>query len=56
MMKSLENQGISETWRNIIAEIYNNLEARIITDLKGPLFPIGKGVRQGLQLLTARNF
>lgn len=47
MLKSLENQGISEAWRNIIAEMYKNLEARIITDLKGPFFPIEKGVRQG---------
>ena len=47
MLSALKKQGVSEVWINLITEMYNNLEAKKITDKIGPNFPIKKGVKQG---------
>ena len=47
MIEALKKQGISNIWINLIKEMYTNLKANIITDKKGELFQIKKGVKQG---------
>ena len=47
MLQALKNQGVPHIYIKIIEEMYTDLKARIITDVKGELFGIKKGVKQG---------
>lgn len=47
LFQSLKKKGINPTYLKILKYIYNRGKARIRLEKKGPLFDIGRGVRQG---------
>lgn len=47
LWEALVNQGVPEKWIEIIRKIYSKAKAYVKTDIKGQVFEIGRGVRQG---------
>lgn len=47
LIEALRNQGVPETYTNIIKDMYRNVKSRIITDKIGNYFNIERGVKQG---------
>lgn len=47
MLDALKNQGVPLIYQRIVADMYTNLEARILTEKTGEYFCITKGVKQG---------
>ena len=47
ILRALQKQGISDTYLILIASMYTDLRARLVTDIKGEYFSIEKGVKQG---------
>ncbi|CAG7718362.1 unnamed protein product, partial [Allacma fusca] len=47
MIDALINQGVPIMYVKMIIELYSELKARIITEMEGEYFDVGKGVKQG---------
>jgi len=47
LIKALRNQGVPESYIQIIKQLYANNKTRIITDIEGDYFEVRKGVKQG---------
>lgn len=47
MIQALINQGIPISYVKVIKKIYENIQAKIVTDVEGEYFKIEKGVKQG---------
>ncbi len=47
MLSALKNQGVPQDYIYLIKEMYDNVRARIKTDVQSNYFNIKKGVRQG---------
>ena len=47
MIQALINQGIPILYVKVIKKIYENIQAKIVTDVEGEYFKIEKGVKQG---------
>ena len=50
MLRALQKQGIPDIYLILIANMYTDLRATIVTDIKGEYFNIEKGVKQGYPL------
>ncbi len=46
MLSALKNEGVRQDYIYLIKEMYNNLKARIKTDVQSNYFNIKKGIRQ----------
>jgi len=47
LLSALKNQNVPQSMLNLIREMYTNVKARVVTDVKGSYFNIEKGVKQG---------
>lgn len=47
LIKALRNQGVPESYIQIIKQMYAKNKTRIITDIEGEYFEVKKGVKQG---------